>query len=72
MITLLNPNPNRAEFYVRLLDVGTVFLGLHSTVSTATFSAMLMDYEVYANDVYTGSVVAIALGAAVRVVVTEL
>jgi hypothetical protein len=33
---------------------------------------MLMDYEVYANDVYTGSVVAIALGAAVRVVVNEL
>ena len=72
MITLLNPNPDRAEFYVRLLDVGTVFLGLHSTVSTATFSVMLMDYEVYANDVYTGSVVAIALGAAVRVVVNEL
>jgi hypothetical protein len=72
MITLLNPNPNRAEFYVRLLDVGTVFLGLHSTVSTATFSVMLMDFEVYANDVYTGSVVAIALGAAVRVVVNEI
>jgi hypothetical protein len=72
MITLLNPNPDRAEFYVRLLDIGTVFLGLHSTVSAATFSAMLMDFEVYANDIYTGSVVAIALGAAVRVVVTEL
>lgn len=72
MITLLNANPNRAEFYVRLIDLGTVFLGLAATVSSATFSVMLMDYEMYANDVYTGVVTAVSAAGNVRVVVHEI
>ena len=72
MVTILNANSNRAEFYIRLLDVGTVYLGLDATVSSATFSVMLMDYEVYSNDVYTGVVTAIAVGASVRAVVNEI
>ncbi|MEM1944128.1 MAG: hypothetical protein QXE50_05985 [Nitrososphaerota archaeon] len=70
--TLLTPNTNRALFYIRLLDTGTVYIGYMGTVSSATFTALLMDYEVYSDDVYTGVVTGRSEGANVRVVVYEL
>lgn len=70
--TILVANPNRAHFYVRVLDVGTVLLGFAGTVSLATFTAILFDYEVIIEDTYTGVVTAQAIGVPTRVVVSEV
>lgn len=72
MSTLLPSNPNRLSLYIRPLDPGTIFIGFMSTVSPTLFSAILLDYEILTDDIYTGPVTAVTLGGSVRIVVTEM